>query len=274
MEKAISSITASPSRRNFIKSGSAAIAALAIPALANAAPALGQDAELIELGRQLEGVSAKWWASSEPIKRLREVAENQYPPLPDVLKARDTDKLFGLPEANDGRWYTPTKGGNRDEPGYYVTGHLNELKQFTPRRSLRTPADQHVTEYFRGNGHECPALYFKSDKTVLTTQSWPEAQARVDDLIAAIEGWRKSCKKIDHACGYMKAQREFERLATRNHALLDKISEIEAKSLEGVLVKARAVKLIHRDDDLIDLGDATDELLAASVLNELLALKS
>jgi hypothetical protein len=43
--------------------------------------------------------------------------------------------------------------------------------------------------------------------------------------------------------------------------------------LQGILVKARAVKNIH-NDDAIEFGDATDEVLAASILNELLALQA
>jgi hypothetical protein len=39
-------------------------------------------------------------------------------------------------------------------------------------------------------------------------------------------------------------------------------------------MKSRAVKLIHADDEAIEFGDATDELLAASILNELLALSA
>ena len=70
----------------------------------------------------------------------------------------------------------------------------------------------------------------------------------------------------------MKAEREFQRLANKDGALLDKICRIEAKTLQGILVKARAVKLIHRDDDLIEFGESTDQALAASVLNELLVL--
>lgn len=102
---------------------------------------------------------------------------------------------------------------------------------------------------------------------------WPEAQARVDELIAAIEDWRKACRKINHAVGYMKAEREYQRLANKHHALLEKISKIEANSLQGILVKARTVKLIHADDDAIEFGDATEEVLAASVLNGLLSLQ-
>jgi hypothetical protein len=85
---------------------------------------------------------------------------------------------------------------------------------------------------------------------------------------------RKACRKIDHECGYMKAEREFQRLSNKDHVLLKQICKIDAKSLQGILVKARAVKLIHMDDDLIEFGDATDEALAASILNELLALKA
>lgn len=133
MAQAKNAIAAPTSRRNFIKSGAAVVAALTVPVLANAAPAFGGDAELMELGRQLETVSAQLLKSGELVSRLADVAEDQYPPLPLVLKARPDDKLFGLPKPNDGSWYRPIKGGNRQEPGYYTQNHLTELEQFTPR---------------------------------------------------------------------------------------------------------------------------------------------
>ena len=70
----------------------------------------------------------------------------------------------------------------------------------------------------------------------------------------------------------MKAEREFRRVSNKDSALLEKICNFEAKTIQGILVKARAVKHIHMDDDLIEFGECTDEVLAASVLNELLAL--
>jgi hypothetical protein len=271
MAKAHHDIAAPTSRRNFLRSGSAAIAALAIPTLANAAPAFGLDAELVELGQQLETVSAQWWKSGELVSHLAKVAEDQYPQLPDVLKSRPEDKQFGLPKPNDGRWYRPIKGGNRNEPGYYTINHLHELKQFEPSQRKEVPFKQYHREKF---GPDAPFVFHDLDNDIVVSLvPWPEAQARVDELIAAIEDWRKACRKIDHAVGYMKADREFQRLANQDHNLLKKICKTEAKSLEGILVKVRAVKLIHRDDDLIEFGDATNEVLAASVLNELLALQ-
>jgi hypothetical protein len=44
--------------------------------------------------------------------------------------------------------------------------------------------------------------------------------------------------------------------------------------LQGILVKARAVKTIHYDDAAIEFGECTDEVLAASILNGLLALQA
>ena len=116
-------------------------------------------------------------------------------------------------------------------------------------------------------------MFFLDDEIMVTMEPWPEAQARVDELIAAIEVWRKACRKVDNDSGLLKAEREYTRLGNRHHVLLKKIAKLEARSLQGILVKARAVKLIHADDEAIEFGDATDELLAASILNELLALQ-
>ena len=117
------------------------------------------------------------------------------------------------------------------------------------------------------------AILDMEDEVFVRMVPWPEAQVRVDELITAIEDWRKDCRRTDHAVGYMKAERDYQRLGNKHHALLEKISMIEANSLQGILVKARAVKIIHADDDAIEFGDATDEALAASILNGLLALQ-
>jgi hypothetical protein len=122
-------------------------------------------------------------------------------------------------------------------------------------------------------GPDAPPL-FLDDEVLVSVVPWPEAQARVDELIAAIEVWGKAVRKIRHASGYMKAEREFTRIGNKHNDLLDRIAEIDAKSLQGILVKARAVKTIHYDDAAIEFGKCTDEVLAASILNELLALQA
>ena len=254
-----------------MRSGSAAVAALTIPAItAPAFAAFGQDAELIELGRQLEIIDIQYREASKASSRIHKVMENQYPALPEVLKARDSDQRFNLPKPNDGKWYRPVNGGSREEPGYYTTNHLNELKQCKPFQRKDVPMKEYRREMF---GPDAPPL-FLDDEMVVTVVPWPEAQARVDALIAAIEVWRKACQRIKHASGYMRAEREFTRIGNKQSDLLDKIAEIDAKSLQGILVKARAVKLLHADEDAIEFGETADELLAASVLNELLALKA
>jgi hypothetical protein len=244
-------------------------------AIANTSPALAfpsvwQDAELIELGRQLEIIDIQYREASEASSRIHGEMENQYPALPEVLKARETDKQFQLPKPNDGEWYRPVNGGSICEPGYYTTCQLNELKQCKPYQRKETP----IKEYRRGMfGPDAPPL-FLDDEVLVSVVPWPEAQARVDELIAAIEVWGKAVRKIRHASGYMKAEREYTRIGNKHNDLLNRIAEIDAKSLQGILVKARAVKAIHADEDAIEFGRCTDEVLAASILNELLALQA
>ena len=203
-------------------------------------------------------------------RRLGEISRAQYPQLPLVLKSRPADYLFGLPEANDGRHYKPTGGGNRDEPGYYTQNHLSELRRLKPKQTKEIPYEQYFHERF-GSDAPFPAHHSKSD-IVVTRVAWPEAQARIDELIAAIEGWRKACRRIDHATGYMKAQRDFQHLANKVFALDDEVSELEANSLRGLQVKARTLQLIHRDDEDIGFGKTTDQVLALSIVKGLLAL--
>ena len=230
------------------------------------------DAELIDLGRQLEIIDIQYREASATSTRIHREMENQYPALPEVLKARDADKQFNLPKPNDGKWYRPATGGGMEQPGYYTTYHLNELKQCKQYQRKEVPIKEYRWEKF---GPDAPIAVLHLDSDVVVSMvPWPEAQARVDELIAAIEVWGKAVRQIRHESGYMKAEREFTRIGNKHSNLLDRISEIDAKSLQGILVKARAVKTIHYDDAAIEFGECTDEVLAASILNELLALKA
>ena len=264
----LSKIHQSLSRRSLMREMATGAAMAVMPSVAMAAKS--DDAELVELGKELASVNAKWREVGDRVSQLASVAEDQYPPLPDVLRSRPSDKRFGLPKPNDGQWYRPTKGGNREEPSYYATGQLNELKRFKPTRQLEIPIKEYHRDKF-GPADPLAVLYL-DDEVFIKVVPYPEAQERANELIVAIEQWRKGCQKIDHACGYMKAEREFQRLGNKDHALLEKICEIEAKTLPGIMVKARAVRLIHADSETIEFGDTTDVFLAAAVLNDLLSL--
>ena len=267
MVQAKNAIAAMTSRRNFITSSAAAVAiASAAPALAF--PSGGPDAELIELGRQLEIIDVQYREASEVSTRIHRAMDTRYPALPDVLKARDADQRFNLPKPNDGKWYKPVDGGSMDQPGYYTTYHLNELKQHRSYQRKEIPIKDYRSGMF---STDVPLLL--DGEMVVTVVPWPEAQARVNELIAAIEVWGKAVQKIRHASGWMRAEREFNRIGNKQSDIFDRIAEIDAKTLQGLRVKARAVKLIHFDDEQIEFGRCTDDVLAASILNDLLALQ-
>ncbi len=272
MVQANNAIAAPTSRRNFITSSAALVIASASPALAF--PILGQDAELIELSKQILLNQAQWTENGVAYDRAHDAARKQYPALPDVLKARKSDAEFGLPKPNDAKWSNRPMSHAGEKEGYYSTFHLTELKQLKPRRSVRVPSDQYIAEYSKETGQEWPALYFKSDDTMIVSVPWPEAQARIDELIAAIEIWWKARRRIDCEAGLMKVERDNTRYGNREDYLLKKMVKIKATSLQGLLAKATAVKVLHSEEDEIEFGESTDEVLAASVLNELLALKA
>lgn len=121
------------SRRNFIASSAVLAVASVSPAIAF--PSGGHDAELIELGGQLETLDWQYTAASKETIRLHGLAPSHYPPLPDVLKARPTDKLFDLPKPNGERFETASVPSST--AGYYTSFHLNALKQFRPSQRKR-----------------------------------------------------------------------------------------------------------------------------------------
>ena len=235
MTQAQNAIAAPTSRRNFIKSSAAALAVASIsPALAF--PALGLDAELIELEQPLQASYVEYMEASATVSRLSILANSQYPALPEILKARQVDILNSLPRPNQKDWECSTVACSK--AGYYTTCHLSSLRQYVTLN----------------HGHS--------------------AMARANELIAAIEVWRKACREINREVGLLKAERECNRLSRKHFGLIDRVAAISAKSLRGIIIKARAVKMLYSDEEKIVFGEGTDEFLTASTLNELLALQA
>jgi hypothetical protein len=215
--------------------------------------------------------NAQWKEACSAYSKLSKTTQKQYPPLPEVLRARKCDCEFALPKPNSKEWSDNPASHAGDKAGYYSTYQLHALKQCKPTRREEVPAKEY-----------CRMKYGPNDKSVdscgehdivVRRVPWTEAQARVDELIAAIEIWRKARRKIDHEAGLLRADRELTRFGNREGNLLKQILKLKATTMEGLRAKAIAVKVIHSDEEEIELAsEGTDVVLAAAVLNELLAL--
>lgn len=63
-----------------------------------------------------------------------------------------------------------------------------------------------------------------------------------------------------------------EKLDEERSELFDNMVAMQASSLQGILAKARVIKMIHQDELQIELGETRDWQLASSLVMDMLAL--
>jgi chorismate mutase len=180
-----------------------------------------------------------------------------------VLKGRSSDTEFRLPRPHDDNC------GNPALIGFYSSVHYSELKKLKGVRSVEVPAKEYCR--MKHGPNDKSADRFGDHEVVITSAPWPEKRARIDELIEGLESWDKARNGIEREVKLEEADRELGRLVTKRNEILDAIAAINARTMEGLRVKARAVKIIY-DKDEVEFGDTTDEVLAASLINDPLAI--
>jgi hypothetical protein len=237
----------------------AGAAALAIPALSRAtALAASPDAHILELFEEIKTKNAKLVELYAKGKLTYKAATANYPPMPSVMRGTPQDLAFGFPKAGD--WHTAD---------YYTTFHLNELKQLKCQSRVNIPVSEFCDPAF--TKAEATVL-FAGASTVTIPAPWPEAEARRNELIGAITKWSAKCRKADKLYGDYALSLTTEKLEDEKSELFDEMAQMQARSLQGILAKARVVKMIHQDDPQIEIGEANDAELASSLIMDMLAL--
>jgi hypothetical protein len=247
-------------RRSAIATGlatlSAAAAATAAPALATAPHV---DDELIELGRQLDAVSTQLRGLFARSGALYDQLRASPTPFLPAMERQHSDAHFGIP-----------RPGDRQDPNYYTTFDLNELKQLRPTLpNFVALRDARKATPFGTAPH---LLYSVERRAFVDHVPWPDAQSRLDEIIAAIEAWRKIEDQRTEHFGIPDMEREEEAVYDEQTELLEAIVVAPAKTAEGLLVKARAIKWLYPDDGEIELGDSTSDRLAESLISDFLAM--
>jgi len=218
------------------------------------------DTELTELGAKLDVLAPKLELAYARSKICHEEHKAAQKPFPDVLRVNPADQeVFNLPSAND-KWH----------PGYYTTFNLWDLKRHGVFQVIEIPVEEYFRTYREEAEQDFAILYPKKD-VVRKSIPWPEAQQRLDEIVSAIERWKEEDDRIADSLGSEQIEQEIEILQDQQSDLFDAILSRPAKTLEGLMVKARAVKVIH-EEDTIEFSESTDVQLAASALNDLLAM--
>jgi hypothetical protein len=252
----VSRNTPTLSRRTALAGIAAACAANATTGTAKAASG---DAKLVDLGRELDALAIKMQEAYERCSPLQEQAWASRPPFLDAMEAT----------RNDTGYYGFPRPGDRRHPYFYTTFDLEDLRRLNPTHVELVPlAEAHKVNFSHGTRL---ALYSTEQRAFVKHVPWPEAQARVRQIIAAIEQWQRLRDENETRYGLDEAQKELDALLDRKTELFEAIMATPATSYAGLLVKAKAVKVIHCDEDEIDIGDATNHRLASSLLNDMLA---
>jgi hypothetical protein len=247
-------------RRSAIAAGLATLSTVAAAQATTAfAGAKSADAELIELGRQLDAVSIRLRGLFARSGALYDQLRASPTPFLPAMERQHSDAHFGIP-----------KPGDQQHTNYYTTFDLNELKQLRPTLpNFVALRDARKATPFGTAPH---LLYSVERRAFVDHVPWPDAQSRLGEIIAAIEAWRKV--EDDRRQGFGIPDMELEEAAVfeEQSELLETIAAATATTPQGLLVKARAIKWLYPEDDEIEFGDCTSDRLAASLVSDFLAM--
>ncbi len=95
---------------------------------------------------------------------------------------------------------------------------------------------------------------------------WPEAQARADEIVAAYDAWSNERNRIEAESGLVAAREAECRLGEALSDIEAAIEGTTARTLKGLLVKAR---IAHRD---LTAGSEINEALHETLIRDLLAM--
>lgn len=222
-------------RRSAFAGLSAAIIGTGFSSAAKAATFSDPDAELLALGRHLADLHRAHLAAEDEAQRLFEIYFDQEPACPEALIWKPSDPDTGL--------FPPTF---RDSAGRRAWGHRDEVDR------LRV---------FQARGH-------------INGRDRERALIRAQEIVATFDEWTAAKAQARRDVGCMAAEERSEALFEDVQALGAQISRMPARTLQGLIVKARAVECFNEEARHGDLREdpTTDVLIAGALVRDLLAM--
>lgn len=89
-------------------------------------------------------------------------------------------------------------------------------------------------------------------------------------IIAALKEWSKASRQRYIDVGHTAAEQHRDGVTDEQSRILDDFLAERATTLEGLMVKAGAIKSLFLDEYEIEAGDATDEQLMVSLVKDML----
>lgn len=213
---AISSKTTS--RRSML-AGLAALGAAA-PAIAVAVP-VNEDAELSALFAQFQRISAEWDAATNHRANMEVVYHDIRPAFPQAAVTTEADRRKRLGGTVGDRY------GEED----------------IPRLSQPQRGDEVVTPYPGRPG-----------EVIVRRPVCPEKTARAREIVKALEDYRAADEAARLMSGFGEAVERAEKADRALDEIQARILAVPAKTLAGVIIKARVVEWCYAGD-LPEAGD-------------------
>ena len=250
--------------RRAMLSGATMLPLLAIPAFANATPAIpaiqgmAPDADFIATITKIKSEVQEMYLLDKASMAKFRATMAKYPPLPDVLKMTERDAKLGLPMTGDPRY-----------PGYFTTFQLYELERCKGSKRLEIPIAEYKAP--KGTDAEYPVLYYPTKGVVACLGPNPEADARLAELKTAIRKWKAACERVERAAGNDVANKKSDAFWDATHQRYRKLMGYKPKTIEGITAKAELVWLMHIGDNArgLQLGETTDVRMISAIFNDI-----
>lgn len=197
-------------------------------------------------------------------RRIDLVAPPRPEPIkPEALKVRPGEEALGMPRPFD-------YGVGR--PDTYGWREVDQLRGKVQARPYYGPVKLASVEYADVREIMAEAL----DYVHAREKPWPEAQARADEIVSAHDAYMAEWKSPEYDCeAVAEIEKEIDAYHDEVRPVAEAIVATRAVTLDGLLVKARAVRWIYRDDpeQLIAEANGTDDELLRSITTDLWAMQ-
>lgn len=236
------------SRRRLLVGASAA--AIAAPAALAAGIADGRDDVVAAAASRVERLHGELLRAMAALDEAYERHSQLMPRIPDVLRVRRQDHLFGL-----------VRPGIVDRP---YEGRGDYFYPWTALPRLRDMSCTYTCDRITKVGSEWRVL---SSGTL-----WPEGERRRRDLVAACEDHLAEDRRLDEVVGVRQAEGAEHVARDALFAALDELAAMPVASLRGAALKAATAIAVLGAEGLPD--DTPSERLTSALVRDLAALAS
>jgi hypothetical protein len=215
----------------------ASIASIAaLPVAARVGDAAEPDAELLARGRLFDSQWVDYVAAAKRRAQLHDIFCDRAPAEPAALAIRPGDDELKLTRRS-------LIGGTRvteEDETHFGSEEVERLRKHPPRRRVEIDCAKWKAS------HPCAAPEkdpFRPGDVVISSEPWPEAQARANEIVQAYDSWQGNAMAVRAEIGLTRTE-EAEGIAfLQAHLIAQEIVETRATTAAGMAVKARIMSV-------------------------------